>query len=168
MSLASIVGSGVGTFRRCLQLHGRNLVSSPNMLQPRMGVHSVPAMASDKMLNAVCRVADLESSQKFLEALGMRVLSERDVPEEKYRNVSFGYGPEQNGEHFSLELKYNYGVDSVNVGTGFGHFGIAVEDAYATVERVREAGFKVTREVSPVDGKRIGRVSLHARSIFEY
>lgn len=83
----------------------------------------------------------------------MKVLRERDVPSEKYTNVFFGYGPEQRGEYFSLELTYNYGVDSYDIGSGFGHFGIAVEDASAVVERVRSAGFKVTREVSPVIGK---------------
>lgn len=82
----------------------------------------------------------------------MKVLRERDVPSEKYTNVFFGYGPEQRGEYFSLELTYNYGVDSYDIGSGFGHFGIAVEDASAVVERVRSAGFKVTREVSPVIG----------------
>ncbi|CAN8076839.1 unnamed protein product [Agarophyton chilense] len=109
-------------------------------------------MAADKMLHAVYRVGDLDSSQKFLEALGMKCLRERDVPSENYTNVFYGYGSERKGEHFSLELTYNYGVDTYELGSGFGHFGVAVEDARATVERVREAGFKVTREVGPVKG----------------
>lgn len=104
------------------------------------------------MLHAVYRVGDLEATRKFLQALGMKVLRERDVPSEKYTNAFFGYGPEQKGEFFSLELTYNYGVDSYDIGTGFGHFGIAVEDASAVVERVRAAGFQVTREVGPVKG----------------
>lgn len=108
---------------------------------------------SQKMLHAVYRVGDLDATRKFLEALGMQVLRERDVPSEKYTNVFYGYGPEQKGEHFSLELTYNYGVGSYDIGTGFGHFGIAVEDAKAIVEKVREAGFTVCREVGPVKGK---------------
>jgi len=82
----------------------------------------------------------------------MKVLRERDVPSEKYTNVFYGYGSEKKGEHFSLELTYNYGVDSYDVGTGFGHFGISVEDAAAVVERVRAAGFKVIRELGVVKG----------------
>ena len=107
---------------------------------------------SDKMLHAVYRVGDLPQTRKFLDALGMKVLRERDVPSEKYTNVFYGYGPEQKGEYFSLELTYNYGVDSYDIGTGFGHFGIAVPDCAQVVERVREAGFKVTREPGPVKG----------------
>ena len=108
---------------------------------------------ADKMLHAVYRVGDLPSTKKFLEALGMKVLRERDVPSEKYTNAFYGYGPEQRGEYFSLELTYNYGVDSYDVGTGFGHFGVGVENASEVVERVRAAGFKVTREVGPVKGE---------------
>lgn len=109
-------------------------------------------MSDRKMLHAVYRVANLPGTRKFLEALGMHVLRERDVPSEKYTNVFYGFGPEQRGEYFSLELTYNYGVDSYEVGTGFGHIGVAVSDVAAVVERVREAGFKVTREAGPVAG----------------
>lgn len=109
-------------------------------------------MGADKMLHAVYRVGDLGATRRFLDALGMHVLRERDVPEEKYSNVFYGYGSERGGEHFSLELTYNYGVDSYDIGTGFGHFAIAVEDIAATVERVRAAGFRVTREVGPDTG----------------
>eukprot|EP00178_Gracilaria_changii_P026533 TRINITY_DN816_c0_g1_i2.p2 TRINITY_DN816_c0_g1~~TRINITY_DN816_c0_g1_i2.p2 ORF type:complete len:303 (+),score=32.46 TRINITY_DN816_c0_g1_i2:213-1121(+) len=113
---------------------------------------STVTMTADKMLHAVYRVGDLDASRKFLEALGMTCLRERDVPSEKYTNVFYGYGSERKGEHFSLELTYNYGVDSYDIGTGFGHFGVAVEDAARTVEKVRQAGFKVTREIEPVKG----------------
>lgn len=107
---------------------------------------------SEKMLHAVYRVGDLDATRKFLSCLGMKVLRERDVPSEKYTNVFYGYGPEQKGEHFSLELTYNYGVDSYDIGTGFAHFGIGVPDISAVVEKVRAAGFKVVREVGPVKG----------------
>ncbi|KAI7978803.1 hypothetical protein LOK49_Contig770G00001 [Camellia lanceoleosa] len=50
----------------------------------------------------------------------------RDIPEERYTNAFLGYGPEDS--HFVIELTYNYGVDNYDIGTGFGHFGIAVED----------------------------------------
>lgn len=83
----------------------------------------------------------------------MQVLRERDVPSEKYTNVFYGFGPEQKGEHFSLELTYNYGKEEYDIGTGFGHFGVAVPSVKETVEKVREKGFLVTREPGPVLGK---------------
>jgi lactoylglutathione lyase len=56
----------------------------------------------------------------------MHVTRERDIPEEKYTNCFLAYGPETT--HFAVELTYNYGKDSYDIGSGFGHFGIAVED----------------------------------------
>lgn len=85
----------------------------------------------------------------------MQVLRERDVPSEKYTNVFFGFGPEQRGEFFSLELTYNYGVDSYDVGTGFGHFSVAVPDVSKALETIKLAGFVVSRPSSPGSGKLI-------------
>ncbi|KAI0566788.1 glyoxalase [Gracilaria domingensis] len=132
----------------------KSALSSRNLqaCTTRRNQRTVLTMTADKMLHAVYRVGDLDASRRFLEALGMKCLRERDVPSEKYTNVFYGYGSERKGEHFSLELTYNYGVDSYDIGTGFGHFGVAVEDAAATVQRVKAAGFKVTREVGPVKG----------------
>lgn len=56
----------------------------------------------------------------------MQVTRERDIPEEKYTNCFLGYGPETS--NFVVELTYNYGKDKYDIGSGFGHFGIAVED----------------------------------------
>lgn len=110
-------------------------------------------MTADKMLHAVYRVGDLGATRKFLEALGMKLLRERDVPSEKYSNAFYGYGSERKGEYFSLELTYNYGIDSYDIGTGFGHFGIAAKDAATALEKVQQAGFKVTREAGSEKGK---------------
>ncbi|KAH9762478.1 putative lactoylglutathione lyase [Citrus sinensis] len=81
------------------------------------------------MLHVVYRVGDLDRTIKFYtECLGMKLLRKRDIPEEKYTNAFLGYGPEDS--HFVIELTYNYGVDKYDIGTGFGHFGIAVDDAF--------------------------------------
>lgn len=123
-------------------------------LRPRRFARaSVTMSASDrKMLHAVYRVGDLDATRSFLSALGMQVLRERDVPSEKYTNVFFGYGPEQRGQHFSLELTYNYGVDKYDVGTGLGNFGVSLPDASAAVERVRASGFKILRDLTASSG----------------
>ena len=49
-------------------------------------------------------------------------------------------------------LTYNYGVESYDMGDGFGHFGLAVNDVYATAAAVKAAGGRVTREPGPVKG----------------
>ncbi|CAI5483766.1 unnamed protein product, partial [Closterium sp. Yama58-4] len=104
-----------------------------------------------RMLHVVYRVGDLDAAIKFYtECLGMKLLRQRDIPEEKYSNAFLGYGPETST--FVVELTYNYGVDSYDIGAGFGHFGIAVEDVYKTVELVKSRGGKVTREAGPVKG----------------
>ncbi|KAK4283844.1 hypothetical protein QN277_000750 [Acacia crassicarpa] len=45
-----------------------------------------------------------------------------------------------------------YGVDAYDIGNGFGHFGIAVDDVEKTVELIRAKGGKITREPGPVKG----------------
>ena len=103
------------------------------------------------MLHAVYRVGNMDAAIAFYEAaLGAKLLRFREVPEDKYSNAFLGYGPETT--HFALELTFNYGVDSYDLGTGFGHFGLAVPDVAAAVERVRAAGGTVTREAGPVKG----------------
>ncbi|KAD4180201.1 hypothetical protein E3N88_28792 [Mikania micrantha] len=108
---------------------------------------------SDKrrMLHVVYRVGDLDRTIKFYtECLGMKLLRKRDIPEERYTNAFLGYGPEDS--HFVIELTYNYGVDKYDIGAGFGHFGIAVDDVAKTVDLIKAKGGTVTREPGPVKG----------------
>ncbi|WMV60007.1 hypothetical protein MTR67_053392 [Solanum verrucosum] len=106
-----------------------------------------------RMLHVVYRVGDLDRTIKFYtECLGMKLLRKRDIPEERYTNAFLGYGPEDS--HFVIELTYNYGVDQYDIGSGFGHFGIAVEDVSKTVELIKAKGGKVTREPGAVKGGR--------------
>ncbi|PON35015.1 Glyoxalase I [Parasponia andersonii] len=104
-----------------------------------------------RFLHAVYRVGDLDRTIKFYtEAFGMKLFRKRDIPEEKYSNAFLGFGPEES--HFVVELTYNYGVTSYDIGTGFGHFAIATPDVYKLVEHVRSKGGNVTREPGPVKG----------------
>lgn len=92
-----------------------------------------------RMLHAVFRVGNQPASAKFFtEALGMRETRFRDVPEGKYSNGFYAYGPET--KNFALETTYNYGVESYDVGEGFGHFGVATKDVAELAERIRAAG----------------------------
>ncbi|KAL0311975.1 UNVERIFIED_CONTAM: putative lactoylglutathione lyase, chloroplastic [Sesamum radiatum] len=108
---------------------------------------------SDKrrLLHVVYRVGDLDKTIKFyIECLGMKLLRQRDIPEDKYSNAFVGYGPEES--HFAMELTYNYGVDRYDIGTGFGHFGIAVKDVAKMVDLVKYKGGKVIQEPGLVEG----------------
>jgi lactoylglutathione lyase len=97
------------------------------------------------------RVGDLQRSIDFYtKILGMKLLRTRDNPEYKYTLAFIGYG--SNPDHAEIELTYNYGVDSYDLGTAYGHIALQVEDAKAACERIREAGGKVTREAGPVKG----------------
>jgi lactoylglutathione lyase len=100
-------------------------------------------------LHTMLRVRDLEASVKFYTGLlGMRELRRSEVPAGKYTLVFIGYGDET--DHTVLELTYNWGVDSYEIGTAFGHLALGVPDVHGTVEALRAAGAKVTREPGPV------------------
>ncbi|KAL8489759.1 hypothetical protein ACS0TY_025588 [Phlomoides rotata] len=104
-----------------------------------------------RMLHVVYRVGDLDRTIKFYsDCFGMKLLRKRDITEDRYTNAFLGYGPEEH--HFVIELTYNYGVDKYDIGSGFGHFGIAIEDVAKTVDIVKAKGGKVTREPGPVKG----------------
>ena len=104
-----------------------------------------------RILHTMLRVGDLQRSIDFYtKILGMKLLRTRDNPEYKYTLAFVGYG--SNPDHAELELTYNYGVDSYDLGTAYGHIALQVDDAKAACERIREAGGKVTREAGPVKG----------------
>jgi lactoylglutathione lyase len=95
------------------------------------------------------RVGDLDKSVAFYTGLlGMRELRRTEVPDGKYTLVFLGYGDE--ASHTVLELTYNWGVSSYDLGTAFGHLAIGVPDIYATCETLRAAGAKISREPGPV------------------
>jgi lactoylglutathione lyase len=104
-----------------------------------------------RILHTMLRVGDLQRSIRFYtDVLGMKVLRTTDRPEQKYTLAFVGYGDES--EHAVLELTYNYGVGTYDLGTAFGHVAIDVPDAAATCAAVRAKGGKVTREAGPVKG----------------
>lgn len=102
-----------------------------------------------RILHTMLRVGDLERSKGFYcDALGMRVLREREVPEGKYTLCFVGYDEEDRSA--VLELTYNWGTSGYQIGTAFGHVAIGCPDVRAACDRVRERGGKVTREPGPV------------------
>lgn len=104
-----------------------------------------------RILHTMLRVGDLERSIKFYtEVLGMRLLRRSENEQYKYSLAFLGYADES--ESAVIELTYNWGVDSYELGTAYGHIALGVDDIYQTIEDVRAAGGKITREPGPVLG----------------
>lgn len=102
-----------------------------------------------RILHTMIRVGDLQRSVNFYtEVLGMKLLRTRDYPDGKFTLAFLGYGPES--EQAAIELTYNYGVDRYDLGTGFGHIALEVEDAYRACEEIKRRGGKVVREAGPM------------------
>ena len=104
-----------------------------------------------RILHIMLRVGNMQRSLDFYtKVMGMQLLRTTDRPDQKYSLAFVGYGPES--EQAVLELTYNYGVETYDLGSAFGHVAIAVEDAYAACARIKAAGGRVTREAGPVKG----------------
>ena len=104
-----------------------------------------------RLLHTMLRVGDLERSLDFYtNVLGMQLLRRTDRPEQRYTLAFVGYGDERTNA--VLELTYNYGVDRYDIGTGYGHVAIEVDDAARACDAVRAKGGTVTREAGPVKG----------------
>lgn len=103
-------------------------------------------------LHTMIRVGDMQRSVDFYtKLLGMTLLREVDRPEQKYKLAYLGYEG-GNPAQAELELTYNYGVSSYEMGGAYGHIAIGVEDCYKACDIIREQGGKVTREPGPVMG----------------
>jgi lactoylglutathione lyase len=99
------------------------------------------------------RVGDLNRSIDFYtKVLGMNLLRTTERPDQKYSLAFVGFGKGNADGQAEIELTYNHGVSSYDLGTAYGHIAIGVPDAYATCEIIKAAGGNVTREAGPVAG----------------
>ena len=91
---------------------------------------------------------DLEASLRFYrDALGLEVLSVRDVPKGRF-TLAFLAAP---GNHIAqVELTYNWDPENYTGGRNFGHLAYAVDDIYATCDRLQVHGVTIVRP--PRDG----------------
>jgi len=97
------------------------------------------------------RVGNLQRSIDFYtQVLGMNLLRTTENPDYKYSLAFVGYG--HNPEHAEIELTYNWGVESYEMGSAFGHLALGVPDVYAACDKISAAGGNVTRAAGPVKG----------------
>ncbi|MBL8534104.1 MAG: lactoylglutathione lyase [Betaproteobacteria bacterium] len=102
-----------------------------------------------RILHTMLRVGDLQRSVDFYShVLGMRVLRQKDYPDGRFTLCFIGYGDED--KETVLELTHNWDTKSYELGTGYGHIALEVEDAYKACEDVKSRGGKVTREAGPM------------------
>ena len=96
------------------------------------------------------RVGNLEQSIEFYtRVLGMKLLRQKDYPDGKFTLAFVGYGDES--DHTVIELTHNWDTQSYDLGEGYGHIAIEVEDVYAAVEELQTRGGKVIRPAGPMN-----------------
>ncbi len=102
-----------------------------------------------RLLHTMLRVKNLEESLKFYcDVLGMNLIRQKDYPGGEFTLAFVGYGNES--DTAVIELTYNWGVDSYDLGNAYGHIALGVDDIYGTCEKIREQGGNITREPGPM------------------
>ncbi|MBP7913958.1 MAG: VOC family protein [Vitreoscilla sp.] len=102
-----------------------------------------------KYLHTMVRVTDMDASLAFYrDALGLEVLSVREVPAGRY-TLAFLAAPGDSSAQ--VELTFNWDPEAYTGGRNFGHLAYAVDDIYATCRRLMEHGVTICRP--PRDGR---------------
>lgn len=102
-----------------------------------------------RLLHMMLRVGELERSIHFYtEVLGMNLLRRKDYPSGRFTLAFVGYGLES--AETVLELTHNWDISSYEIGAGYGHIALGVEDIAATCEMIRAQGGKIVRESGPM------------------
>jgi lactoylglutathione lyase len=102
-----------------------------------------------RMLHTMLRVGNLEKSLQFYcQVLGMKLLRQKDYTDGKFTLAFVGYGDEV--DNTVIELTYNWGVEGYEIGTGYGHIALGIEDIYAKCKEIENRGGKVTRQPGPM------------------
>ena len=103
-----------------------------------------------RLLHTMIRVGNLEKSiQFYTDVLGMKLLRQKDYPDGQFSLAFVGYGDEKSNS--VIELTYNWDTDHYDLGEGFGHLAIEVDDVYQATDKIRAAGGKIIREAGPMN-----------------
>ena len=103
-----------------------------------------------RLLHTMLRVGDLQRSIDFYtHVLGMKLLRRKDYPDGRFTLAFVGYGEESGNT--VIELTYNWDTDRYDLGSGFGHIAIEVDDVHVAVEELRSRGGRVIRDAGPMN-----------------
>ena len=103
-----------------------------------------------RMLHTMIRVGDLQRSIDFYtHVLGMKLLRQKDYADGRFTLAFVGYGEER--DHTVIELTHNWDIDHYDLGNGFGHLAIEVDDVYEATDRIRQRGGRIIREAGPMN-----------------
>ncbi len=103
-----------------------------------------------RLLHTMLRTGNLQRSIDFYtEVLGMTLLRQKEYPEGEFTLAFLGYGDE--AQNTVIELTYNWGVDHYDLGSGYGHIAIEVDDVYQATERIKAQGCKILRDAGPMN-----------------
>ena len=103
-----------------------------------------------RLLHTMLRVGNLDTSISFYtEVLGMKLLRQKDYPDGKFTLAFIGYGDES--ENTVIELTYNWDTDQYNIGDGYGHIAVEVEDVYKATDEIKQRGGKIIRDAGPMN-----------------
>lgn len=102
-----------------------------------------------KYLHTMIRVNHLDESIRFYtEVLGMNLISKEDYPDGEFTLAFLSFGKTK--QEPCVELTYNYGKHSYEMGNAWGHMAFGTTDIKGTCEKVRSMGYKVVREPGPM------------------
>ena len=103
-----------------------------------------------RILHTMLRVGDLQRSIDFYtNVLGMKLLRQKDYPDGKFTLAFVGYQPESEGA--VIELTYNWDTDKYDLGDGYGHIALEVDDVYQATDEIRQRGGKIIRDAGPMN-----------------
>lgn len=102
-----------------------------------------------RLLHTMLRVSNLEKSIHFYtKILHMQLLRQKDYPDGRFTLAFLGYGDEST--HTALELTYNWDTKDYDIGNGFGHLAIEVDNVYDACDDIKQLGSIITREPGPM------------------
>lgn len=102
-----------------------------------------------RVLHTMIRVGDLERSLDFYSnVLGMKILRRKDYPDGRFTLAFVGYGDESSNA--VIELTHNWDTSAYDIGNGYGHIALGMENIYTACDAIREKGGKITREPGPM------------------
>ena len=104
-----------------------------------------------KYLHTMIHAADLDASLRFYrDALGLEVTRQRDVPAGRFTLVCLAAQAQPEAE---IELTHNWDAETCTGGRSFGHVAYAVDDLYASCDRLSAHGVAINRP--PRDGRMV-------------